>query len=674
MADQYWNKAFQFFDSNGDPLNAGTINTYDATTTDARTVYKDSAAGSSWTQPITLGTDGRLTDPVYIPTGAWKYILKNSAGTIITTEDNIPGAVATVSTTYARPQTPFLTKSADYTIVSDDLGKLVSVDATGGNVTLTLLSAITAGDGKHLWVQLTSAVGKVIIAGAGGQTVNGASSVTIIRRYAAIILISDGANWSAIGTDLPVTILSKAANYTVLGSDNGRLILCNPSTPWTLSLPAAATVGDGFTIGVKITTATTGAVTIDGSASETIDGATTRAVTGLYRTEWYRCDGSNWHVSHRSDEDVELTVTSASGDILGAASRYVAISGTTTITSFGTAVNKTRWARATGAFQITYNGTSLITPTAANITTVAGDTFLVVSDSSGNARIYNYQRADGTPLRPTIQPFGFMNGYFTVTENSPSSNILTIALKTLAGGDPSSTDPVTVSFRTTTVTSGAYVTRQVTGALSVAVSAGSTLGFSNAGTGLIHAGFIDNAGTVELAVSQDGAIWTEDRLVSTTAEGGAGAADSRTVLYSTTARTNVACRLGVVILITTGATAGNWSAAPTRVTTVGDYPDQPYKNTVKAWGNAIGAGTVLSDSFNISSITDQGTGDITFTFAVAMGNTNYAVNVTVEKAAIQTAYINNSGSTATGSVRFLSEIADGTDTDPGQWCVSVVGR
>jgi hypothetical protein len=45
----------------------------------------------------------------------------------------------------------------------------------------------------------------------------------------------------------------------------------------------------------------------------------------------------------------------------------------------------------------------------------------------------------------------------------------------------------------------------------------------------------------------------------------------------------------------------------------------------KAWVNFNGTGTVaIRDSFNVSSITDNGTGDYTINFTTAMPNANYA--------------------------------------------------
>ena len=47
----------------------------------------------------------------------------------------------------------------------------------------------------------------------------------------------------------------------------------------------------------------------------------------------------------------------------------------------------------------------------------------------------------------------------------------------------------------------------------------------------------------------------------------------------------------------------------------------------KAWVNFNGTGTVaIRDSFNVSSITDNGTGDYTVNFTTALPNANYCVN------------------------------------------------
>jgi hypothetical protein len=77
---------------------------------------------------------------------------------------------------------------------------------------------------------------------------------------------------------------------------------------------------------------------------------------------------------------------------------------------------------------------------------------------------------------------------------------------------------------------------------------------------------LDNAGTVELAVVNiaGGNDLTETGVISTTAEGGAGAADSASVVYSTTARTGVAYRV-VGYIESTQATAGTWATTPSTI-------------------------------------------------------------------------------------------------------------
>lgn len=146
---------------------------------------------------------------------------------------------------------------------------------------------------------------------------------------------------------------------------------------------------------------------------------------------------------------------------------------------------------------------------------------------------------------------------------SVGSNALTVALKQKDGTDASVGSPVKIAFRDVTATNGQYVQRTVTSALSVVVSSGSTLGHVSNSDQYVHVYAIDNSGTVELAVAGS-RIFDEGSLQSSTAEGGAGAADDGLTLYSTTARTSKAIRyLGRVK--SNQATAGTWASSPSEV-------------------------------------------------------------------------------------------------------------
>lgn len=94
------------------------------------------------------------------------------------------------------------------------------------------------------------------------------------------------------------------------------------------------------------------------------------------------------------------TIASAgTTNIGGQAEAYLTVTGTTTITSFGTIRAGTmRFLRFSGALILTHNATSLILPTGANIVTAAGDTAVFVSEGSGNWKCLSYQRATGAAL------------------------------------------------------------------------------------------------------------------------------------------------------------------------------------------------------------------------------------------------------------------------------------
>lgn len=146
---------------------------------------------------------------------------------------------------------------------------------------------------------------------------------------------------------------------------------------------------------------------------------------------------------------------------------------------------------------------------------------------------------------------------------SVAANALTVALKGEDGNDPSSTNPVTISFRNATSATGTVSQVRVTSALSVTASSGSTLGTRDATANYVYLYAINNAGAVELALSGSSS-WDEGSTQSTTAEGGSGGADSGSVLYSTTARSGVAVRL-IGRILSTQTTAGTWAASVTEL-------------------------------------------------------------------------------------------------------------
>jgi hypothetical protein len=99
-------------------------------------------------------------------------------------------------------------------------------------------------------------------------------------------------------------------------------------------------------------------------------------------------------------EAAQVDVVSATTTNIGAAaSMNVRITGTTTITAFDSVASGIwRSGYFSGALTLTHNGTSLILPGGANITTAAGDSFIARSLGSGNWKVLLYQKADGTAI------------------------------------------------------------------------------------------------------------------------------------------------------------------------------------------------------------------------------------------------------------------------------------
>jgi hypothetical protein len=153
-----------------------------------------------------------------------------------------------------------------------------------------------------------------------------------------------------------------------------------------------------------------------------------------------------------------------------------------------------------------------------------------------------------------------------------AASALTISLKTAAGSDPSATDPVFVAFRSATATDGTYSLVKVTAATSVVVSSGSTLGTVSAIPHRLWVVAFNDGGTFRLGVintqvnSTGSGLFSvaDDALGSSTAEGGAGGADSAGVIYTGSAVTAKAMRV-VGYVESTQGTAGTWATAPSKI-------------------------------------------------------------------------------------------------------------
>jgi len=134
-------------------------------------------------------------------------------------------------------------------------------------------------------------------------------------------------------------------------------------------------------------------------------------------------DGGAWLVVATYDSSLHVWMPALGGgvgsyasattvDLGSTAETFLTITGTTNISSFGTSAppGAAKVLTFAGALTLTYNATSLILPTGANIVTAAGDTAIAVPLGGGNWRVVSYSRATGSALTPQAIPAGVPSG------------------------------------------------------------------------------------------------------------------------------------------------------------------------------------------------------------------------------------------------------------------------
>jgi hypothetical protein len=150
---------------------------------------------------------------------------------------------------------------------------------------------------------------------------------------------------------------------------------------------------------------------------------------------------------------------------------------------------------------------------------------------------------------------------------SVGGGALSASVVTATGSTPTSGSPIEVSMRDANQTLGTFNIRTITAAVSLVISNGSTLNHASGIVEKIHWYLIDAAGVLELAASAR--FLGFSGIVTTVAEGGAGAADAFEVVYSATARANVPY-VWIAETTDTQITAGSWLASPVLVNAVAD--------------------------------------------------------------------------------------------------------
>jgi hypothetical protein len=226
-----------------------------------------------------------------------------------------------------------------------------------------------------------------------------------------------------------------------------------------------------------------------------------------------------------------------------------------------------------GSGNVTGPGSSI----SGHVATFSGTTGKLIQDGGALGTLAAQSSVSASYLAASAISLGatMLNG--TIVP-SVSGGALTLAIKTLAGNNPSSTDPVWFAFRSGASTAGGgYAVIEFTAPLSITVPSGSSVGFSNATPGRLWLVAVNNGGVVSLAVINALAIGNSGAspgvyslagwvLVNVTAIG--GAASNAQIFYGNNSLAGVP--FAVLGHVTweygnTLPTAGAWSAGPSTV-------------------------------------------------------------------------------------------------------------
>lgn len=194
-------------------------------------------------------------------------------------------------------------------------------------------------------------------------------------------------------------------------------------------------------------------------------------------------------------------------------------------------------------------------------------------------------------------------------------NDLKISLKTISNVNASRFDKAVCSFRD--VSAGAYSLMFVDDALSITITDGSKVGLANGELAYLYVYLINNGGVPALGVSAN--LYPNNSLQTTTAEGGAGAADDKHPLYTDEVLTDKVVRhIGVIKLERNGT--GYWQT-PEDIQTV---PFDTYR-TLHCIIRYTGGSWQFIDT---ASHTHQGVTTVTTGASAAIVNFNFtATNV-----------------------------------------------
>lgn len=422
--------------------------------------------------------------------------------------------------------------------------------ATTGNITLSgeqTIDGVTTSSSRVLvWQQTTTTQNGIYDSDSGTWTRAVDANASNEWRKGTLVVVAGGSTYGSTifeqTTADPITIDSSSLAFSTAPTQTLPLSIATGGTGTTTAEKALAALGV-----MRVTSV--------GGTANVITGTVPANVLSLSPPQFFEFTPTSANTS-----SVTLNLTPSGGSAFTAKNVFY---NNLALVGAELQANVPALLYWDGTqFQILSTGAALFKQN----TAAAGD---ILAAPAAGANVYSSIAASGsTPINLALAA-------------SVGASALTISLKTKAASDPSTAAPVLVPFRNVTATTGDYAWLAVTSATTLTVSSGSTLGtVSNVPFRLWIVAFNDGGtfrlGVINCVTTVAGAgsgrditgisMLTDDALTSSTAEGGAGNADSAQVIYTGTAVSAKAMRvLGYLEYGSGIATAGTWSAGPTKI-------------------------------------------------------------------------------------------------------------
>jgi hypothetical protein len=206
---------FQFSNALGLPMSGGTLTSYLAGTTTPATTYQDQALNTANTNPISLDSRGECT--LWLDsTKTYKFVLKNSAGVIQWTVDNVINAQALVDQLRTDLAAPTGSSLVGYMPAGVGAVGRTLQDKVRESVSVKDFGAVGDGSDETVWVQATLTTGAKVV-DLCGLTLS-CNTLTLATNQK---LINGQINLRTAGTTLLLLASGCALDYvTLVGSGN----------------------------------------------------------------------------------------------------------------------------------------------------------------------------------------------------------------------------------------------------------------------------------------------------------------------------------------------------------------------------------------------------------------------------------------------------------------------